>query len=308
VFSIDHPEHGKIGEVQGDYFVGKKEFVVHGIDLTHRFAQSAGRNPDPFGNPYDRKHSNDYAGLLGPAAVRSMARQLKKHTGASTISSGARMTGTRGKYKAGKDVPPLKLRETADDLIRAVLEGRKVPAFLGNRVTRTDPDSVSSTTAHWDNPAARRVADRWDNSGLHPDDKIIPSDEHNTVFKSHAKTKDEYDWRRRVDKHVVRRMTKTGIIGRDGKDIVKGPNYSQYNKVNDANRPFIQPHDVAQHGALGVRGDWDGENHISHMDHIVAHLDKFDKITPGERLAKRQTLRVPTSVYNRLVSNARARQ
>lgn len=170
----------------------------------------------------------------------------------------------------------------ANQLIRAkLLEGTRGARFVGF--------TASGGNVSFPHPGAERIARRWAGA---PSDRALttPDALKGETFKNTDAVPDEA-LRRRVHKHVVRRMVKAGIAAHDGAGgLSRGPNWDSYERVHrhlfpgkdggekPAGQAFYKPHDVAQHGVLGVRGDWPGEYAIWHMDHIASHLNDTGRV------------------------------
>jgi len=114
-FTIYHDNHGHVGSLHA---------VSHGdsLNVTHMHLDGAYESGD-----------NSAVGALGPAGVRQLGRELRRH-GFKTVWSDSRATGTRGKYAASHLVPDIKLKEgVADALItqqlREVAAGEARPAL-----------------------------------------------------------------------------------------------------------------------------------------------------------------------------------
>ena len=88
-FAIHHPKHGEIG-----YVVGRTQGDT--FDLQ---------------NVMLNRGETSNVNALGPAAVRHLGRQLKRHTGARYVTSDSRQTGMRAKLGGNRIVPRVRIGE-----------------------------------------------------------------------------------------------------------------------------------------------------------------------------------------------------
>lgn len=175
---------------------------------------------------------------------------------------------------------------SADDLIKAMLEGRRTPAFAGGISGEAGEHIL------WNNPKGSRIDRGYQNAEARGLAK--PSGD-NSVFKPSTRSDESY--RTHLHHHVVRRMLKYGVLKRDGADYVPGPHAAHYHKTLETGiggNAFLSAHDAGQHAVIGVRGDWPGEYHVGHMGKLMGHLKTHGRITADQMQNFKETAHIPS--------------
>lgn len=140
-FDIVHPEHGVIGTLSGGVQIvgaeqeydpeggwpigrrkgGRRSFNVVSVGVDSSAVAKVKGLPDS--TTLD-KLAPQRANLLGPAVIRALAKDLKKRTRVTSVHTHQRISGVRKRQADGLGVAvaPVRIRESADDLIATCLE------------------------------------------------------------------------------------------------------------------------------------------------------------------------------------------